>query len=192
MIDPEIYHPAGERNDRFFTIGRMAPEKGNLRALQLCMKAGVPLDVAGGRGAEKSVTEPLSDYEQACHTLAETPPNQFLGEVTDEVKVNLMQTCKALIYATDHPEVTNHKVQECMFCGAPVIVPAIGAMPEIVTQGVDGFLCRTDEEYLTAIKNIDRLNPTQTHDAVVQKYSIKETVGNYIPLYTQVAGGLRW
>lgn len=192
VIDPKEYHPEGERDDRFLTIGRMAPEKGNLEALILCQKANVPLDVVGGRGAEKIGNEPLTEYEIATLQRAQKPPNQFYGEVADEVKISLMKKCKALIYATNHPEVTSHKIQEAMFCGAPVIVPRLGGIPEIVTNGMDGFLCQTEPEYLEAIKNVDKLEPEKTRGALVLKYALNNVVANYIPLYERVANGERW
>lgn len=196
LIDPEVYYPdkPSQRNERFLSIGIMTPEKGHLIALQLCLQAGVPLDVAGGRGMGRKPNEPLNEYEQNVQTLAQTPPNQFLGEVDDKVKVILMQTCKALIYATPlgYAEVTSHKIIEALFCGCPIITTSSGAMPEIVTHGIDGFLCRTDAEYLDAIKNVDKLDPSKTHEEVVRKYEIKNVIAQYVELYQKVKEGLRW
>jgi glycosyltransferase involved in cell wall biosynthesis len=97
-----------------------------------------------------------------------------------------------LIYTTDHPEVTNHKVQECMLCGMPVIVPAIGALPEIVTHGVDGYLCRDDAEFAMAINSIDKLNPMSIIEETKNRFSVSSVVSNYIPLYKAVDTGARW
>ena len=190
-IDVNLYKPKGLRGDKFLTIGRMADEKGNMEAIYLCLQARVSLDVAGGRGAEHS-DDPLTKYEQEILRSCDGDQIRFLGEVTEEEKIELMQTCRGLIYATDHPEVTSHKIQECLFCGAPVIVPKVGAIPEIVTDGVDGFLCFTEDEYIDAIKNIGQLDPSKTRDALVEKYSVESVVRNYIPLYEEVKGGLRW
>jgi glycosyltransferase involved in cell wall biosynthesis len=192
VVDPKKYHRTTEkRNDRFLTIGRMAPEKGNLEAAMLCKKAGVPLDIVGGRGAEKS-DEPLSDYEKDIAKIC-NKDIQLLGEVSDEEKIKLMQTCKALIYYTHRQEVTSHKVQEAMFTGCPVIVPNIGALPEIVTHWVDGILCDSEKDYLWAIKHVDKIRINEEHyREFVETYSLSEVVKNYIPLYREVANGLRW
>ena len=116
----------------------------------------------------------------------------YLGEVTQEEKVKLLQSCKALIYATTHPEITNHKLLEAMFCSAPVIAPRIGAQGEIVTNGVNGYLCRTQEEYLKAIVDIDKLEPEKKYAELIEKYSPQRVVSDYVELYKEVAGGLRW
>lgn len=192
-IDTEVYKlPKGNRGDRFLTIGRMAPEKGNLQAIYLCRPEGLPLDVVGGRGRELTPDIPLTDYENDIQKLCDGKQIKFWGEVDEERKVKLMQRCRALLYATSHPEVTSHKVQECLFCGAPVIVPAIGALHEIVTDGVNGFLCHRADGYFTAMKNLDKLEPQKAYPALVDKYDIKNVVARYIPLYTEVANGLRW
>ena len=184
LIDTEVYRLDGAHADRFLTIGRMAMEKGNLRALLLCQQLGVPLDICGGD------SDP--SYKARIMDLCDGKQWVFHGEVTDAEKIKLMQSCKALLYATDHPEVTNHKLQEALLCGAGVIAPRLGAQPEIVTEGVNGYLCVSNEEYLKAMQSIDKLNPLSTRDELVQRYAPQYVVGNYLPLYQEVAQGLRW
>jgi len=191
-IDPAIYCPKGKRGNRFLTIGRMAPEKGNLQALHICKAMGVPLDIVGGRGFEKNPNEPLTDYEKAIQEKSDGKIIKLWGEVAEDRKVKLMQSCCALLYCSNHPEVTSHKIQECMFCEAPVIVPTLGAMHEIVTDKVNGYLCREAKDYVWAIEHLDDLEPEKAYDALIDKYSIGKVVERYIPLYEEVANGLRW
>ena len=192
MIDPEIYKPQGNHGDRFLTIGRMAPEKGNLNAVMLCRDMGVPLDVVGGRGAEKTVDTPLDDYEKSIHNLCDGEQIRFLGEVTDEEKVSLMQSCRGLIYCTDHPEVTNHKVFEALLCGAPIITTVVGSASEWFIEGIEGFHCQTDKDYVNAIKNVDKLQPLSMRDIEVDRFSPQSVIVRYVKLYEEVANGLRW
>lgn len=191
VIDPEVYKPSGKRGDRFLTIGRMSSNKGNLNAALLCKSLGLPLDVCGGRGAETTEKTPEREYEKTVKELCDESI-VFRGEVTDEEKIQLMQSCRALIYMTNHTEITSHKVQEALFCGAPVIIPNRGGLPEIITEGVDGFLCNTESEYIEAIKNVDKLQPEKTHAAIVAKYNIHNVVRDYVKLYGEIANGVRW
>ncbi len=195
VIDPKIYHPAvhfGDegtnyyepRGDRFLTLGRMAPEKGNLAATMLCKELGLPLDIAGkGEG---------DDYEKSVRLLCDGELIRYHGEITDEEKINLMQTCKALIYIMPqgYEEVTSQKVQEAMFCGAPIIVSNVGAIPEIVTHGINGFLCSTEDDFKKALKDVDSLNPDFTN--VIKDFSIQNVIKEYVELYKQVGSGLQW
>lgn len=192
VVDASEYHTGRRRGDRFLTIGKMSPEKGNLAAVMLCKMAGVPLDIAGGRGIDKNL--PLTDYEKEIQKQCDGEQIQFLGEVSDEDKIKLMQRCRALIYITapGYEEVSSHKIQESMFCGSPIITTPAGALPEIITHGIDGFLCNTDKEFLEAIKSVDKLDVTKTLESNIKKYSLQEVCSNYVELYREVKGGLRW
>jgi len=113
-IDTSVYKLSNKhRNDRFFTLGIMSPNKGNLNAIKLCLEAKVPLDVAGSRGSPHSKV-PLTDYELAVLDLCDGKQIRFLGEINHSEKIKLMQTCRALIYVMppDYAEVASHKLQE--------------------------------------------------------------------------------
>ncbi len=192
VVDASKYHQNRRRGDRFLTLGKMSPEKGNLGAILLCKSMGVPLDVVGGRGIDNKL--PLTNYEKEIRKQCDGEKICFLGEVDDGEKIKLMQRCRALIYITapDYEEVTSHKIQEAMISGAPIITTSVGALPEIVTHGVDGFLCNTDGEFQQVIKGVDKLDVTKTLETNIKKYSLTEVCSNYVQLYTEVKGGLRW
>jgi len=193
MVDPEVFKPSHrKRNDRFLTIGRMSPEKGNLNAVRLCKKLGLKLDVCGGRGSEMFGGEALTDYEKEVMDNCDGDNIVFWGEVDEEQKLELMKSCKGLIYMTDHVEITSHKIQEAMMCGAPVIVPNHGGIPEIVTHGVDGYLCNDPAEYVMAIDKISTLTPSATREALIKKYSPVAVAQGYLSLFEKIKEGLRW
>ena len=192
-LDTSLYKLSDQqRNDRFFALGRMGVEKGNLQALMLCQKAGVPLDIQSARGQGVSDNAPLTDYEKAVLALCDGIKYRHLGDLPANEKIKMMQTNKALIYATNHPEVTSHKDQECMLCGMPVITSNIGATPEIVTHGVDGYLCNNEEDFLQAISSVDKLNPMLTYEKNKKRFSIEQVIADYLPLYSKVAQGEHW
>lgn len=191
-IDVDVYRPLGvSRNDRFLCVGRMGAEKGNLEAALLCKELDVPLDII--TASETKVGE-ISDYAKRVMAIADGKKIKIWWEkdYTEESKIKMMQTNKALLYVTQHAEVTSHKIQECLLCGQPVIVPALGALPEIVTNGVDGYLCSSKEDYIKAIKEMDKLKPAKTYERLRRAYSIENVVENNLPLYEQVKRGLRW
>ena len=184
-LDTDLYKiGVRHREDRFLTIGRMAKEKGNLKAIEYCNKLNVPLDVCGGD------SDPV--YKEEILKLCDGNRIKYRGEVSLEEKIQLMQSCKALIYATDRPEVTSHKLQEAMLCGALVVVPAIGALPEIIRHAVNGYLCFTEFEFLKAMTEVDRLEPMLEYKKLKETYSIENVIKDYIPLFERVANGERW
>ena len=190
--DEYVPLPKSRKTDRFLTLGKMSPEKGNLAAIMLCKELALPLDVVGARGVENSGE--LSEYEQAIQALCDGKQIKFHGEIDDAAKIRLLQTCRGLLYAMppSYSEVTSHKVQEALLCGAPVISSAVGAMPEIVTHGVDGFLCGGEQDFKDNLKRVDELDPSKTLESNLKKYSIHNVVAEYVKLYEQVKGGLRW
>ena len=192
MVDPSIYKPNGPRSNRLLTLGRMALEKGNLNAAILCQAQAWPLDIAGGRGSDHLAGSILTEYEKQVMAVCDGKILVFHGEVSEEEKIKLLQTCKALIYITDHVEITSHKVQEAMLCGTPVIIPNSGGMLEIVTDGVDGFLCRSQDEVIKAVSKLGELDPSKTRQFLVNKYSPEIVAANYVKLFEKIANGERW
>ena len=194
-IDTSVYKLSPRhRTDRFLTIGRMSPEKGNLDAVSVCATAQVPIDVVGGRGFEKTGSDPPTEYEEAIKKACDGKERKVLGEVSEEQKVKLMKDCRALLYIPppNHPEVTSHKIQEAMCCGTPIITQQLGALPEIVTNGVNGYLCSRLDGYLKAIDEVDKLDVQSIYKETVERFDIKNVVKAYISLYESVAEGLRW
>ena len=192
MVDPEVYKPKGKRGDRLLTLGRMSADKGNLNAILMCRKFGLKLDVAGGRGSEIHKGSGLTEYEQKIRELCDGKDIIFHGEVSEEEKLDLMQKCRALIYVTQHTEITSHKVQEAMLVGAPVIIPKRGGLSEIVTNGVDGYLCASEADYVMALDHIDKLDPTKTREQVALKYHPDTVSKGYIELFGKICNGERW
>ncbi len=193
MIDPNVYKPGTKpRTNRFLTMGRMAEPKGNLNAAQFCKSLGLPLDIAGGRGSEKTAGQELTPYEQEVMKLCDGKQIVYHGEVSEEEKIELMQSCRALLYITNHIEITSHKIQEAMLGGAPVIVPDHGGFPEIVTQGVDGYLCRNLHEYAFATQKLHFLHPELTRERVVAKYNPETVARNYIGRFNGILQGETW
>ena len=160
----------------------MSAQKGNLEAVLLCRDTKEKLYVCGGDGD--------AEYKRQIQSLCDGENIKFLGEITDNEKIHLMQTCKALLYYLPRPEVTSHKIQETTLCGAPVLTSDIGAMPEIVRHGIDGILCRSDQDYIKGIKEVGKLKPDVARFKEI--YNPVKVVDDYIPLYTRVANGERW
>lgn len=189
-IDEEKYKPTDvKRNDRFLAIGRMGAEKGHHNAINLCKQLGVGLDIIGARGTEQK-NAPLTEYEKKVMGECDGEQIKFLGDIGESEKTKLMQKNMALLYATSHPEVTSHKIQEALFCGMPVVAPKLGGVPEIIEEGVDGFLCSTGEQYLNAMQKVKGLQPHI--ERLRKKYSVKNVVKGYLPLYKKVKEGSRW
>ena len=187
VIPTDVYKLSNKnRNDRWLSLGAITPRKGHLEAIQVCLDAGVSLDIVGKEDSA------YVDYAKSVKGLCDGTQIKYLGEVDDYEKVKLYQTNKGLIYISQEPEVTSHKIQEALLCGMPAVVTNFGANPEIVTQGINGYLCSNKAGFLYAVKHVDSLKPETTNEGLREVYSIQNVVDNYIPLYQRVANGERW
>ena len=192
-VDTTLYNISKRhRNERLLALARSGVEKGNLEAMTLARRLGMGIDVISARGVGME-DKPLTEYEQAMDDMADGNNSKvFHNSLPELEKIKYLQTNKALIYITIHPEVTSHKIQEAMLCGMPVIVPRLGALPEIVTDGIDGFLCRTEIEYVEAVQNVNKLIPSKTHKETIKRWGVAGIIKSYLPLYEEVANGLIW
>lgn len=188
IVMPEDYYQAStQRGSRFLTLGRMGPEKGNLMATTLAVELGIELDIVGGAGTGAYSEQ----YVEEIKALCDGEKVAFRGEVDEEEKLCYLRTARALLYITGHPEVTSHKCIEALACGCPVIVPAIGAMPELVQHGYNGFLCTDKEDYIKAIEQVESIDPEDCRKSAEQ-WRISRVVADYEKLYEAVAGGEKW
>ena len=127
VVDTDLYTPNKERGDRFLTIGRMSEKKGNLAACILCGELGVPLDVVGGKGLYSEGWDSLADeYEQEVKEHCDGEKIKFLGEVTDEEKIKLMQITGATTN-TDKVKIEDGAVNGYPIFGAAGDAVSIGA-----------------------------------------------------------------
>ncbi len=186
-IDKEIYHynPNLHRSDRLLSLGKITPRKGHLEAIALCLELKHPLDIVGAIDTE-------DDYVKQVKGLCDGSLIRYHGEVDEWEKIRLMQTCKALIYVAQEPEVTAHKVQECLMCGTPVIVADIGSNSEWIENGVDGYRCMGKQGFVDAISKITKLDDKEIAKRALKVYDSVNVVKNWYSLYSMVAKGIRW
>lgn len=175
------------RNDlklRFLSLGLMLPLKGHLEAMRLCRKLGVALDVVGG----KMPTDDGS-YMEIVQKLCDGYLIKFWGDVDDGTKISLMQSAAALVYPVGQLEIHSHKSVEAMACGCPVIAWDKGAMREVLGDG-GGLVADNEAQFLSYMETIEdwNLNPAEW----ATKWGVHKVVADYIPLYEEVANGLRW
>ena len=100
-----------------------------------------------------------------------------------EVKVDLMGRARALVFPIDWPEPFGLVMTEAMACGTPVITRPLGAAPEIVTDGVTGFLCSTQRQMVDAVAAAAELRPEDCRSRVEKLFSAQAMVTGYEAVY---------
>ena len=131
----DLYKPKKERGQYLLFLGRISPEKRPDRAIEIAKRAGMPLKIAA------KVDEKDRKYmENEIRPLLDHPLVEFLGEVGDSGKEELLRNAYALLFPIDWAEPFGLVMIEAMACGTPTIAFRGGSVREIMTDGVTGYI----------------------------------------------------
>jgi glycosyltransferase involved in cell wall biosynthesis len=179
-IDTNHYAFCKDKDDYFLFIGVMLEHKGHAIAIDMCRKAGVNLKMAGGTfGANELYVKMIKEFAERSRVT------DYLGYVSEKKKVDLLQHAKALIVPFQFHEMFSLLVLEALSCGTPVITTPTNVIHELI-DARHGFICKTQGEAITAIENIDIINPKDCRKHVVDNFSMEKVAGQYRDLYKEV------
>ncbi len=164
-------------------LGRISPEKGPLQAIEVARRAGLRLKIAA-----KIDPADRKWAEANFLPLLGTPGVEYLGELDEQQKAELLGGALALLFPIDWPEPFGLVMIESMACGTPVIAFPGGSVDEIIMDGVTGLVCRshTVEEMVAALKRVDRIDRTACRRRVEQYFSSRVMAERYEAVYRQV------
>ena len=168
-IDPDRYKYRAKKSDTLLFLGRMSKIKRPDIAIQVALKTGKKIVVAGtfkGPWAEY----PEAGYPDLIRDYAEHNPYhvQLVEDPTDEAKAELLADAAALIMPSQWSLIGSKESFgltsiEALMSGTPVICSGEGGLAEVVTEDV-GDCCTTIDEYLDAVKHLDRYRPVKCHE----------------------------
>ena len=184
---PSQHYPKG---NYFLWVGRPTPYKGLGKAMELVMQADVPFKVLASREILEHEFFGLKFSEMIQKANDKGAKIEMLQEAKQPFnnifKRELYRYAKALIFPSESNEPFGLVLIEAMSCGCPAIVSNLGALPEIIENGVNGFVCKNDEEYLDAIKNIDSISRETCRKIAVEKFDRFVAAQNYLSLYEKL------
>ena len=159
-------------------LGRLSPDKGAGRAIDVARQAGVPLLLAG------KMREPWErDYFEARVAPFLSEQIQYLGEVGHHRKLELLAGARALVFPIRWNEPFGLVMLEALACGTPVLAFPEGAAPEVVDHGRTGFLCADEVEMAELVPKVDDLDRTACRAAVEGYFSTERMVNEHLELY---------
>ncbi len=162
-------------------LGRLAPEKGASAAIEIARRAGVPLRIAA-----KMREQAERDYFEEYVAPHLGPGVEYLGEVDPEERTRQLAGAVALVDPISWAEPFGLVMIEAMACGTPVIAYPNGAAPEIVRDGLTGFLCDGVDEAVDALHRVGSLDRTACRRHVEAHFSADRMVDAYARLYAEV------
>jgi len=165
---------------RYFAfLGRVSPEKGLERAIEIARRVGVRLRIA-------AKIEPGADeryFRERVAPLLGTQLVEFLGEVDETGKPAFLGNAAALLFPIDWPEPFGLAMIEAMSCGTPVIAWPNGSVPEIVDEGVTGFIVDSVDKAVSAAQKIALLDRARVRARFEQRFSAARMARDYLAVY---------
>jgi glycosyltransferase involved in cell wall biosynthesis len=177
-LPASLYRFSPRGRGYFAFLGRISPEKRVDRAIEIAQRIGKPLKIAA------KVDKVDRDYfdEQIKWRLAD-PLVEFIGEIDERRKSELLGGADALLFPIDWPEPFGLVAIEALACGTPVIAFRNGAVPEVVEDGVTGFIVDSVEEAVDAASLVGALDRRVCREVFESRFSVERMAGDYVDLY---------
>ena len=162
-------------------LGRMAPDKGVRRAIELARVLGVPLRIAA-----KCRSRAEHDYFRLQIAPLLDDRIVYQGEVGHREKLELLRGARALLFPIDWEEPFGLAMIEAMACGTPVIATRRGSVPEAVDEGVTGAIVDDGADIREALASTDRLDPGTVRGRAQERFSAHRMVADHLQVYRSV------
>ena len=177
----------GENGTYLAFLGRIAPEKGLDTAIRVARQAKQPLHIAARKplrhGGDANVRADRRHYEREILPLLDRISTRFVGEVDGAKKDDFLGHASALLFPIRWPEPFGLVMVEAMACGTPVIALRQGSVPEVIEDGVTGFICDDEDEMVDAIGRIDEIDRSRCRQVAEERFSTERMADEYVDVF---------
>jgi glycosyltransferase involved in cell wall biosynthesis len=179
-VDGEAFSYSEEPDDYVCFVGRFTPGKGPERALEIARAAGVRLLLAGPRNAH---------FDRTVAPHVDGARVAYLGPIGGAERNRLLGRARALLYPLAEPEPFGLVPVEAMMCGTPVVATDLGAVPDIVRQGVTGFYAPGADALPALLPRSFQLDRRVVREEAVRRFSPSRMAQQHLDLYEHVVSG---
>jgi glycosyltransferase involved in cell wall biosynthesis len=174
----ELLMPVPARQSYFAFLGRIAPEKGIDRAISIARKCGVPLRIAAK--VDKMDRE---YFNEKIRPQVDGTSVEYIGEITDREKSEFLSGAIALLDPIDWPEPFGIVMIEAMACGTPVIAFNRGSIPEVIDEGLTGFIVEDEEGAIGAFHRLPLLSRENIRERFEHRFTARRMALEYLAAY---------
>lgn len=180
----DLFFPTLEpRGGYLVFLGRISPEKGLDRAIAIASAVGMPLKIAA------KVDRPDKAYfHEQIEPLLDRPGIEFVGEIGDRQKGRFLGDARALLFPIDWPEPFGLVMIEAMACGTPVLAFRRGSVPEVIDEGVTGYMVDSVDEAICKIGSVLALDRGRVRRCFEKRFSVARMAREYVALYRKLLG----
>src|SRR5882724_8265861 len=162
-------------------VGRISPEKRVDRAIEIAKLAKMKLKIAAKVDA---IDRCYVDKE--IRPLLDDPLVEFIGEIGEKEKAELLGNAYALLFPIDWVEPFGLVMIEAMACGTPVVAFRRGSVPEVIDDGVTGFIVDGIEESLQALDKVHDFDRERCRKVFDERFSVGRMAGDYLKIYERL------
>lgn len=179
---PDLYdfHPTPGKY--FAYLGRICPEKRPDHAIEIAKRVGIPLRIA-------AKVDPVDReyFETQIVPLLNHPLIEYVGEINDAEKCDFLGNAAAVLCTYDWPEPFGIVLIEALACGTPVFAYRRGSIPEIIDDGVTGFVCESLAEMVAKIEQLPLIQRRNCREAFQNRFTAERMVKDYLNVYERMA-----
>ena len=165
--------------DYLLYFGRIHPHKGAAEAIEVAVRTGLPLMIAG-------IVQDEDYFERAVAPHLDGHQVTYVGPVGPQDRGDLLGGARALLHLISFDEPFGFSVIEAMACGTPVIANRRGSMPELIREGRNGYLVDSLESAVHAVEFSGHLDRAAVRASVAQRFDAGRMVDEYLSLYGRV------
>ncbi len=162
-------------------LGRISPEKGLDHAIEIAKQAGMPLKIAA------KVDRADREYFETCiKPLMNTSLIELIGEIGDHEKNDFLGNATAFLFPINWAEPFGIVMVEAMACGLPIVAYPFGSVPEIIEDGVNGFLVDGVTSAVKAVKAISAIDRDVCRRRFEERFTSKRMAREYLTIYDRI------
>ena len=178
-VEDFTYYP--DSGEYLAFVGRMSPEKRPDRAIEIAIRAGIPLKIAA-----KIDPSERPYFESVIAPMLDHPLIEWLGALDEQAKRELMGNAMALLMPIDWPEPFGIVFIEALACGTPVITCPLGSVPELLVDGLTGYIRSTVDELVEAVRLIPAISRAECRAYARRRFDIQRMAVEYLNVYSRV------
>ncbi len=162
-------------------LGRISKEKRVDRAITIARRTGLPLKIAA------KIDRADQDYfDEEIAPLFDDPLVEYIGEINEAQKQAFLGQARALLFPIDWPEPFGLVMIEAMACGTPVIAWRCGSVPEVIDQGMTGFVVENIDEAVEAVECAGHLDRRVIREVFETRFSVARMARDYLRVYETI------
>jgi glycosyltransferase involved in cell wall biosynthesis len=185
-LPADLYSPRPGDGGYLAFVGRISPEKRVDRAVAIARRLGMRLKIAA-----KLDDKDRKYYESEIKPLFRDPLVEYVGEIGEDEKNAFLGGAAALLFPIDWPEPFGLVMIEAMACGTPVVAFRCGSVPEVMRDGVSGFVVRTLDEAVAATARAVELPRDGVRAYFEERFTAPRMAEDYVAIYQAMVEGAR-